>query len=319
MNYTFDEAFVRRYIGDFCARYEYPSEATETFLTIFDRICQDKKLADAFFAPVKAYAAGKKFKYGIHLSGGAKKGVGGECKLVADSLGVSTYTTDFLYCLCLIPYLEKLYEEKGLDKQIFYDGMIDFRCKLWECKKVYNVWGSFVAGWFGGWFTLGRFQFGRLQYEPAKGIWICCKLSGGKRVRLWQNFLNMHIPSMGPLRPEEVEASFKAAYSFFRARGYGENIVYHTSSWLLSPDHRKMFKAESNIVRFMDCFKVVSVYDEKDNGDFWRIYDRPYDAKNPDCSGESTMQKEYAKIILSGGHIKHGSGVFVYDGKNFYK
>ena len=214
---------------------------------------------------------------------------------------------------------EKLYEEKGLDKQIFFDGMIDFKCKLWECKKVYDVWGSFVAGWFGGWFTLGRFQFGRLQYEPCKTIWIATKLEGGKRVRLWQKFLNMHIPSMGPLRPEEVEDSFKKSYVFFRKRGYGKNIVYHTSSWLLSPDHRKMFKPDSNIVRFMDCFKVVVVHDEKDNGDFWRIYDRPFDEKNPDCSGNTTMQKEYAKIILAGGHIKHGSGVFVFDGEKFYK
>ena len=316
MNYEFDAAFVRKYMEDFCNRYDYPAEATETFLSVFDKVCADKELSEKFFAPIKAYAAGKRFRYGEHLSGNKKAG---ECGFVAKKLGVSTYTTDFLYCLCLIPYLEKLYEEKGIDKQIFFDGMIDFKCKLWECKKVYDVWGSFVAGWFGGWFTLGRFQFGRLQYEPCKTIWIATKLEGGKRVRLWQKFLNMHIPSMGPLRPEEVEDSFKKAYVFFRKRGYGKNIVYHTSSWLLSPDHRKMFKPDSNIVRFMDCFKVVVVHDEKDNGDFWRIYDRPFDEKNPDCSGNTTMQKEYAKIILAGGHIKHGSGVFVYDGEKFYK
>ena len=320
MKYDFDAAFVRKYIEDFCNGYDYPAEATEIFLSVFDKVCADKELNDRFFAPVKAYAAGKKFRYGEHLSGSKSKN-GGECKLVAEKLGVSTYTTDFLYCLCLIPYLEKLYEEKGLDKKIFSDGMIDFKCKLWECKKVYNVWGSFVAGWFGGWFTLGRFQFGRLQYEPMKHIWIVTKLGENKekRVKLWQKFLNMHIPSMGPLRPEEVEESFKQAYDFFRKRGYGKDIVYHTSSWLLSPDHRKMFKPDSNIVRFMDCFKVVSVYDEKDNGDFWRIYDRPYDSKKPDCSGATTMQKGYAEIILAGGHIKHGSGVFIYDGEKFYK
>lgn len=320
MHCDFDEVFVRKYIEDFCARYEYPKEATEFFLSVYDRVCADKELKEKFFAPVKAYAAGEKFRYGEHLSGYTKKGVS-ECKLVAEKLGVSTYTADFLYCLCLIPYLEKLYEEKGLDKKIFYDGMIDFKCKLWECKKVYNVWGSFVAGWFGGWFTLGRFQFGRLQYEPCKGIWITCFVGDKKKklVRLWQKFLNLHIPSMGPLRPEEVEDSFKQAYAFFRKRGYGKNIVYHTSSWLLSPDHRKMFKPDSNIIRFMDCFHVASVHDETDNNDFWRIYDRPFDAKNPDCSGSTTMQREYAKIIMAGGHIKHGSGVFIYDGEKFYK
>lgn len=316
MKNGFDAAFVRQYMEDFCKRYDYPAEATETFLFVFDRVCADKELSDRFFAPVSAYAAGKKFRYGEHLSGNKK---GGECKLVADKLGVSTYTTDFLYCLCLIPYLEKLYEEKGLDKQIFFDGMVDFKCKLWECKKVYDVWGSFVANWFGRWFTLDRFQFGRLQYEPAKGIWISCKLEGGKRVRLWQKYLNLHIPSMGPLRPEETEASFRAAYAFFRKRGYGKNIVFHTSSWLLNPDHRKMFKPDSNIVRFMDCFKVLTVREDKENKDFWRIYNRPFNAQNPDCSGNTTMQREYAGIILSGGHIKHASGVFVYDGERFYK
>ena len=318
MNYTFDAAFVRAYIEKFCEKYSYPREAIDTFLSVFDRIVADKELNEKFLAPVRAYAAGEKFNYGAHLSGSKK---GGECKLAADKLGVSTYTTDFVYCLCLIPYLEKLYAEKGIDKAIFDRGMDDFRCKLWECKRVYDVWGSFVAGWFGGWFTLGRFALGRLQYEPAKHIWARCKLgeNGEKRVRLWQKFLNMHIPSSGPLPPEEVEDSFKQAYDFFRQRGYGKDIVYHTSSWLLNPDHRKMFAPGSNIIRFMDCFHVTQVYDEKDNGDFWRIYNRPFDAKNPDCSGTTTMQKEYAKIISAGGHIKHGSGVFIYDGNKFYK
>ena len=116
MNYTLDLTFVRKYMEDFCRKYEYPEEAVATFLTTFDKVCEDKELSQKFFSPIRDYAAGKRFVYGDHLSESKK---GAECKLVADKLSVSTYTTDFLYCLCLIPYLEKLYEEKGLDKKIF--------------------------------------------------------------------------------------------------------------------------------------------------------------------------------------------------------
>ena len=313
---AFDLEYVEKYIPEFCNRYNYPDEARESFMDVLKRAAADEELKESFFAPAKAYAAGKKIAYRKNLSGND-----GVCKRLAEKLNVSPYTADFVYCLTLIPYLQERYEQKGLDLQIFYDGMDDFRCKLWECKRVYDVWGSFVAGWFGGWFILDRFAFGRLQYEPRKHIWIHCKLgeNGEKRVRLFQKFLNMHIPSSGPLTPESVEDSYKRAYAFFRERGYAEDIVFHTDSWLLSPDHEKMFSPDSNIVRFVKCFRVVRVGEQKGEHDFWRIYNRPYNAAAPDYSGETTMQKKYAELLSAGGNIKSGAGVFIYDGKKFYK
>ena len=312
----FDPTYIKQYLPAFCARYDYPQEATDLFADVLTRIEADPELSRDFYAPIHAYAEGKKIKYSSYLSGN-----NGMCRRIADSLKISTYTADFVFALSLIPYLQQRYAEAGLDEEIFYDGMIDFRCKLWECKKVYDVWGSFVCGWFRGWFNMTRFQFGRLQYEPKKHIWIHCKLGehNEKRVPLFGKFLDIHIPSMGRLTPESVEDSFRRAYVFFRGRGYGRDIVYHTSSWLLNPDHYAMFAPDSNIISFMNRFRTVSVHEEKDNNDFWRIYDRPYDPASPDCSGDTTMQKGYAAIIMSGGHIKHGSGVFVFDGDKFYR
>ena len=311
----FDADYVKLYIPEFCNRYNYPQEATDTFLQTYVKIVNDAELKAEFLAPAKLYAERGKLAYKKHLSGN-----GGVCAKVAEKLGVSTYTADFVYCLTLIPVLEQKYKDAGLDEQIFFDGMDDFRCKLYECKKVYDVWGSFVAGWFGGWFKMTRFAFGRLQYEPIRHIWINCRVGerGEAKVRLFQRFLNMHIPSSGPLNDEDVVKSFKMAYDFFRKRGYAKRIVYHTSSWLLSPDHEKMFDENSNIVKFIRHFKVVKVVDEKNDGDFWRIYNRMYDKENPDFSGETRMQKGYAEILKKGEHIKSGAGVFVYDGEKFY-
>ncbi len=315
-----DFDFLRDYIASFCDEYEYPQEAKETFLNAYDAICADKELSDDFFNVVQKYADGKKMILALYLSKAGKKTV---CGRIAQKLGISGYTIDFVLSLCWIPFLEKRYEKKGIDKQVFRDGMIDFRCKLWECKRVYDVWGSFVADWFTGWFLMARFAFGRLQYEPIPCLWFSGSLQsedGSKKfIPYFKKFLNMHIPSMGPLRHEDVVESYKRAYAFFRKRGYGKTVVFHTSSWLLSPDHEKMFDEESNIVRFLRDFRRFNVHDEKNNDDFWRIYNRPYDAEKPDTSGESTMQVGYAKIIGGGGHIKHASGVFAYDGTKFYK
>ncbi len=307
----------REYIASFCDRFGYPEEAKETFLKVYDDVGADKELAESFFRPVLKYEeTGKLREYRSSLCAAKKETA---CGKVAKKLQISPYTADFVFCLCWIPTLEKLYEKKKIDKKIFEQGMLDFGAKLWECKRVYNVWGSFVAGWFAGWFAMTRFAIGRLQYEPLRTFWFSGKL-GKYYVPIWRQYLNIHIPSIGPLRHEEVVASYLEAYEFFRKHfHYRKKMLFTTTSWLLSPDHDTMFPPESNIRQFIADFHRFNIYEEPENSDFWRVYNRPYDKNNLDCSGDTTMQKGYAEILQKGGHMKHAAGVFLYDGKEFNK
>lgn len=304
---------TRTYISDFCVRYEYPEEARQTFLEAFDRIRADAEFGSKFFRTHKIYSV---FPY-VNLF--SPLGEGKLCDKVAKKLRISRYTVEFLFFLCLTPSLERHYVRRGIPLSIFYQSMNDLKCKLWECKKMYNVWGSFVASWFPLFFYLRRFALGRLQYEPIP-LGFKYKLDfGGIKTNVFTKWLNIHIPSSGPLSPAEVEESFRLAYTFFRGRGYGKNIVYYTTSWLLSPDHKSILPTSSNIVRFAENFRLVFYNEEQMNKDFWRIFYRDFDPKNPDCSGDSALQKGYKTLIGEGKHILHGDGAFVFNGERFIK
>ena len=49
--------------------------------------------------------------------------------------------------------------------EIFINSFLDLKYKLEECKLVKGIRGSFVSGWFGGWFNFSLLALGRLQFE----------------------------------------------------------------------------------------------------------------------------------------------------------
>ena len=120
--------------------------------------------------------------------------------------------------------------------------------------------------------------------------------------------INMHIPSCGPLKKVDCEASFRQAAAFFADAFPGEEIAFFCESWLLYPRHREFLSPDSGIVQFMSFFDIYKT--EEGDGDLWRIYNREYDGNPEALPEETTIQRGYKKLLLSGGHAGYGEGIF---------
>ena len=103
-------------------------------------------------------------------------------KTDAETLKLDWHTYAMAVLCGNVPVIRKRYAEKGAGDDIFWDSMIDFRCKINECKKVYGVWGIDPIEWYEGFFRARIFKIGRLEYEVRdEGVY------------------SVHIPSCGAL------------------------------------------------------------------------------------------------------------------------
>lgn len=304
---------IYNYLTSFMGEIDFPLEAQKAILDSLKTIIENATAREAFFAPIERYESGEIDKLLPYIF----KEKNSPLKRVKELTAVHEYTLDILLYLCATPALEKRYENKGLSRELFVSAMRDLKCKLIECKKVYDVWGSFVAFWFDGWFDMTRYALGRLQFEIKKmfTFFFC----GGKFIYPGKRFLNLHIPSSGALNHDEVLASYKQAYEFFAPQFKEKEILFVTMSWLLFKEHKKMLPAESNVVKFMNDFKIVLNFKDPKNGDFWRVFNKNYDKKLTDFGAQTTMQKAYEKHIRKGKKMGGAIGAFIYDGETFKK
>ena len=67
---------------------------------------------------------------------------------IAQDSGVNRYESDMVVLLLAAIPLQDNYREAGYSDSLFDETMADLRYKLYECKTVYGVWGSFVTFWF---------------------------------------------------------------------------------------------------------------------------------------------------------------------------
>ena len=72
-------------------------------------------------------------------------------------------------------------------------------------------------------------------------------------------YITVHIPADGKLLPELVKDSFERAVPILN-RVFGEYSpkIIACSSWLLSPQIRRLVSEDSNIRKFQDCFTTVA-------------------------------------------------------------
>lgn len=200
---------MEKIIEDMYLRLEFPKDYNRAFYNALSK----KKVSDA-----------------ITLAGYDKNCEDGERNLLS-----------FLYFAHL---LEKQYDEKGIDKQIFLDTARDI--VTWT-----NTWsgvkGRLYLGelsWLSGHLSMKLFRLGRLQF---------CM---GKDKKLG-NVIEIHIPEGAPLTPLECQKSIEAAKVFF-AKYYPEfEYEYFTChSWLLDSTLKELLNENSNILKFQQMFDI---------------------------------------------------------------
>ena len=288
---------MREYLNNFMQKWEYTNEDKEFLLNAFDKIWAKAEAKAEFERILGVYEANIKcdqYK---------------EILVPAQNAGylanVHKYTSGLLIYMCMTKHLKKLYEERGINDQIFYDSMLDLRYKLEECKVVRGMVGSFVAWWFPGFFDLTRFALGRLQFEVVKfghnydknGI----KLTPDSKV------INVHIPRTGtPMDKESCDAAYAQAREFFKEEA-GENCPFICHSWLLFPEHENILPKHTNVYRFFSEFDVFES-GENEGDDLWRLFDT--EDRNPNrLPTDSSLRRNYVEHMKKGGKLGWGLGV----------
>lgn len=224
-----------------------------------------------------------------------------EIKLLGEENGISEYMAYMIFLLECVPYAKKIFDEKKLDENIFYDTMKDLKYKLCECKQLYGSWGTFVAWWFTRHMKADLIALGRLQFEQ-----VSFEYDYDTVLKKGDLIINCHIPSSGALTPEEVTDSLKRAYEFYNASG---SMYVMCDSWLLYPPYYKLFG--KNTKAFFERFDIVKVCET--DIELWRIFDKNNFSEIKEDDLKTTLQKNFYKYLKNGGKTGNGVGVMKYN------
>ena len=293
---------MKTYAVDFMKEIGFDAEAIESLSIDLDKILANERAKALFEECVALYEQEIDRNYNELV---AMADEAGECA------GVHKYTAQILMFIMLSKHLRKLYKEKNISDKIWFDSMSDLKWKLWECKAVKGIWGSFVGVWYYRFFDMTRFALGRLQFE----IWDVndeCEIDG-REIRKGMKAISIHIPrTLTPLTPESRLDAYRQAAEVF-ANEFGEQkIIFACHSWLLSKEMPELLKDGSNLKEFINDFHIVK-YETAEEGEYpeaWRLFDMDYTGNIDDYPEDSSLRRNYKAYLKNGGRMGWGMGFF---------
>lgn len=241
-----------------------------------------------------------------------------ELNSLSEKIGTHEYTLPLLYFMYCAKTLEQKYYDAGIDHVIYLDSMNDLKCKLMECKKVFDLWGTFVGFWFPWFFEMKRFALGRFQYERvpfSRETYSKC----GYVVHKGDVVYNMHIPSSGPIPYDKRIDSYRKAYEFFKNELNGKPIVFVCDSWLLHKGNEEFIPEDSNIRSFMRDFDIIDSRDTDKFDNAWRVFGHPGLGLPETWPAETSLQKAFRDRMINNGKTGIGFGVILFDGDRIIK
>ena len=293
---------MRSYVLGFLEEFDYPVEAREVLLGAYDSIMATPNTAERFGDILGRYEKSCDIDYGKAIE---------EMKHISDDAAIHQYTGALLMFICFSRRLEEYYRVSDIDREIFVTSMYDLKYKLVECKCVHNVYGSFVADWFPGFFHLNRFGFGKLQFE----IILFRDEYKGRGIKLFPDspVINVHIPRTGGRLDEESRRqSYAQAAEFFAQYLDEAPVVFVCNSWLLFPKHTEILKPGCNVLGFMSDYDIYKSGYYDDYKETWRLFDTYYTGDVSKLPQESSLRRAYAELIRKGEKTGWGRGVYVY-------
>ena len=243
-----------------------------------------------------------------------------QLKLIAEKMGIHSYTLDLIYMLLGCESLEKRYKAAGYSEELFIDTMKDLTYKLKECEEVEGVIGIFTFGWFYDYYRLKRFYLGRFQFEFKPFLSKIYSVNG-YTVKEGEQVLNIHIPSNGISLTDEVRMSaYKAAYEFYKNDFPGGYIPMVCSSWLLFSENDVIFPENSNMLKFKQDFAILNSVEWEGFAHKWRVFGcRDENTPYEELPENNSLQRSMKKWIVSGKKHGGGYGVFFFDGEKIVK
>ena len=291
---------LKSFVNDYCTLYGYPDDAVQALTQAAAAVDADPAMSAYFDSAYAAYQASPTDETVIN----AYK----QHKELAADFAVPWQTTELLLFIRFTEHLHVLYRNKNLPERYFVGVMDDIRSKTIECHDVIGIWGNRTGDWFIPFFCLDRFAIGRLQYNYVT-MPKCETLDGLYRFEGGEKALTVHIPSLGPLRSEDVEASLAEAAAFYADDFEGDSVLFNCDSWLLFSGHEEMLPETSNIRRFRQHFHMMADTPDPTLHDMWRIFNT-LDVKNFAALPRDTgLRRAYAAWLESGKPVGHARGV----------
>lgn len=289
------------FLQDFLHDFDYSAEDTAYFLSCYEK-CKDRP---DFRALVDGYANERRFVTETLP----------EMEHISEEVGISPFSGDLLLLMLFAEPLRRFYREAGIGDEVWRETMFDLKYKNEECKCVKGIPGTFVAGWFYGFFALARFGFGRLQFETC--AWNEEDVTvDGVTVKKGDTVINVHIPRTGTrLSREAIDDAYAKAAAFYRARGEQPKdgpVIFICFSWLLSPAHKEMLPPSSNILGFASDYVHVRTLVYDTYYEVWRLFDCHYDGNPDHLPADSTLRRAYIDLIRRGEKTTEALGVYVY-------
>lgn len=282
----------------------FPDDAKEAVITAEEKIIASEKANKIYESMYRAYWFKKKnfdtFRDKVDA--------------LSAETGVHKYTLHLVLLLnCTRPLLAE-YKKQGISEDVYWNTIVDLRSKAYECKENYNIWGTFVEGWFIRFYTLERFGLGRFQFETNEFGQNYYNEFG---VELHEDdfILGMHIPShLEPITYEVRLDSYKKAAEFFKDRFPNGKMLVECGSWLLYPDNLNIFSEKSNVRDFVLDWEPLDIKRTYDFGDAWRVFGVEQ-GKKPlnELKGTSTMQKAYMDWFAQNKKVGTASCILIFD------
>lgn len=310
---------MRDYFENFLKEYNYPEESWEVLISAFDKLEKQEEfnsLLENFFKTKLDFRA--------------------IMKALCEKTGLNLYTGYGVLFICLSKETKTLCKEWNWTDDMFRRGMLDIMLQTCECYEVKKVWGLMGEGWMSGIVTgcvvsIGRLQFVAKPYDGEDTEVAGYKVTKGTPV------ITVHIPGSGESFEEKARMdAYHKAYEFYRSADSNnpcysrwsnrDEIDVNTpcffscQSWLMFPPNREILNPNSNIVSFMNEFKIVDtiVFGENElRQDLWRIFGQvDEDVPFENFPEKTSLQRAYKKYLSDGNMPGQGIGIFVYDGEN---
>ena len=293
---------MREYVLEIMNELEFDKEAIDALYSDYIKIDSNESSKKEFDECIREYESNINLDYNALLTKAEKAG---------ESVGVHKYSGGLLLFLCLSKHLKEEYKKQGISEDIWYNSMLDLKWKLWECKVVKGMWGSFVAWWFPGFFNMTRFALGRLQFDFAR--YGDTYKDDEIDLKPDSMIIGVHIPrTMTPFDKASRDDAYAQAKAFFGPRLNGAPMIFTCCSWLLYPAFKDIIPEKSNTRSFMDEFKIIKEYHDKDGeyNDAWRLFDMDQPKDINDYPEDSSLRRAIKKYLLNGGKTGEGLGIF---------
>ena len=235
---------------------------------------------------------------------------------LAERAGINAYTLSFIILVMSAEHTLGEYRKSGYSEKIFYDTFEDIIYKLKECITVKGVAGIFVEGWYSGFYRLGTFKLGRLEFAAAKYYGELPYEKDGLRITSDDMVITVHIPSCGPFPRALREESYAMACEFYRKHFpeyfKGDKLVFTCNSWLLFPELKEILPSHLNMVDFLSDFDIISERTDEGYKNGWRLFGVEYDGNPDHLPANTTARRCIVNWLKSGKDMGTGFGVKVY-------